>query len=120
MRGLYVLDSDGVARPVNLKEWEGWMSAADRRVALTRFKGLEVSTVFLTVDHSHREGGPPVLFESMVFHRDNSGYMQRYCTRDEAVEGHETLCRLIRQDLKERPAGYSQSHWRGIWRKRWL
>jgi hypothetical protein len=117
--GYYVLDADGIARPVKLLEWAKWYESADRRVAWTAMLGLEVSTVFLGLDHSFGAGGPPVLFETMIFCRGNGGYMQRYCNRGEALEGHENLCKLMRHDLKERRQGYSQSHWRGMWRRRW-
>lgn len=39
-----------------------------KRVALTIVhEGCEVSTVFLGLDHSWTPGGPPLVFETMVF-----------------------------------------------------
>lgn len=48
-------------------EWARWFEKAGdaRVVARTSVGGREVSTVFLGVDHAF--GGPPMLFETMVF-----------------------------------------------------
>lgn len=120
MSGYYVLEPTGDVRAVELKEWTQWFASADRRVALTQISGMHVSTVFLGLDHSHVPKGPPVLFETMVFYRNSYGYMKRYSTRDEALAGHEDVCTSMRHDLNYHARGYSQSHWRGMWRRRWL
>lgn len=51
-------------------------------------KDVQVSTVFLGLDHGYGEG-PPILFETLVFGGplDQSG--DRYCTWEEAEAGHE-------------------------------
>lgn len=75
---------------------EVW-SEAHRRVALTRIRGVEVSTVFLVVDHSFSYDGtrPPVLFETMVFGGWYDELTMRYCTRLEALEGHAQITALV-------------------------
>lgn len=50
-------------------EFGAWFNSADRGVALTDTQLHSVSTVFLGIDHSHGRGGPPILFETMVFER---------------------------------------------------
>lgn len=65
---------------------------SNRRIAFTEtVTGLEVSTVFLGLDHSHG-GRRPVLFETMVFRHQDGGRdtvaQGRYFTWDEAMEGH--------------------------------
>ena len=65
----YKLDDNGV--PVecdDLIEWARWFETADRRVALTHVTPwIEVSTVFLGIDHRWIGDGPPILYETMVF-----------------------------------------------------
>ena len=47
-----------------------------------------VSTVFLAIDHNHARRGAPIVFETMVFGGPLDGDQWRYCTLDEAKEGH--------------------------------
>lgn len=72
----------------------------NRRIAFTRVTDsagtrVEVSTVFLGIDHSFCVGGPPILFETMVFGGLYTDYQTRYHTYDEAVLGHETAVALV-------------------------
>lgn len=62
-----------------------------------------VSTVFLTHDHSRDKDGPPIVFETMVFRRDDKGeldmggeYTDRCSTYDEAVAMHKRACDGVR------------------------
>ena len=48
---------------------------------------IRVSTVFLGLDHGFG-AEEPVLFETMIFGGEYDEYCERYCTWDEAVEGH--------------------------------
>jgi hypothetical protein len=58
------------------------------RVDFTDFGGgLTVSTVFLSLDHS-RDGGEPMLFETMVFDSERGGDLVRCSTWDEAEAQH--------------------------------
>ncbi len=60
-----------------------------RRVELTKIDdSIEVSTVFLGIDHNHSGSGPPVLFETMVFGGPYDDTQDRYCTWEEAESGH--------------------------------
>ena len=73
-----------------------------RRVAETDVEGFRVSTVFLGLDHSW-SGGPPLIFESMVFsattkfneiaqrefHEELD--QRRYSTYAQAMAGHEAM-----------------------------
>lgn len=69
-----------------------------RRVALTKIIAnghslIRISTVFLTMADRFIDDDPPILFETMVFHgHDFHGKgMDRYCTWDEAVQGHQKM-----------------------------
>lgn len=72
------------------------------RVAETTVGDLWASTVFLGVDHSFRDGGPPVLFETMVFNHapDKNPWdeqiCERYATWAEAEVGHERIVADLR------------------------
>jgi hypothetical protein len=49
---------------------------------------VEVSTVFLGIDHQYG-GGPPLLFETMAFGLpDDDEICERYSTEQQAREGH--------------------------------
>jgi hypothetical protein len=102
----YILNPDHSTQPATLEEafqqWKMWddlgayVAGHPKVVAKTQIGNVEVSTVFLTLDHGFGSG-PPILFETMVF--DGSGNGQdcvRYATWDEAVEGHEKIVQRIR------------------------
>ena len=55
-----------------------------------RASGAFVSTVFLGIDHSWL-GGPPILFETMIFGGQFDEVQKRYCTMEEAIDGHAKL-----------------------------
>ena len=49
---------------------------------------LSVSTVWLGIDHGWRAGGPPIIFETMIFGGEHNQERTRYATEAEAIEGH--------------------------------
>lgn len=82
-----------------------------RRVGLTKVQDLanpareyEVSTVWLGLNHAHF-GGPPVIFESMVFTTDQTDEMDgecvRYCTEAEAEQGHKLIVEMLTHFMKD-------------------
>ena len=75
--------------PVDLHTWAAWFEKFDRQVGRTMVGDLLVSTVFLGLDHNFY-GGPPLLFESMVFKDglDTGILCWRYSTWEEAEGGH--------------------------------
>ena len=112
----YILGPNHEHIPARTLEWARWYETADRRVALTRTDHYEISTVFLGLDHSW-SGGPPVLYETMVFPLNvvsiKTGKrsmleedMDRYCTWEEAEAGHAEMVRKVldfeRQSPEER------------------
>lgn len=95
MIGQYILDDEG--NPIlcnDLIQWGQWMESADRTVARDEYNGVQVSTVFLGLDHSFGRG-EPVLWETMVFGGPLDQEQQRYTSRVAAVEGHQHLCYLV-------------------------
>lgn len=100
MRTYILREQQIVSEPDQLR-WAQWFESADRVVAKTTIEGFEISTVFLGIDHNWN-GGPPILFETMVF----SDYgeisltqptTRRYYTWDEAIRGHLEVEELIRE-----------------------
>ena len=63
----------------------------ERVVAQHTIKGHSVSTVFLGLDHNFSKGGPPILFETMIFGPKGEEMCKRYATWEEAEEGHAGL-----------------------------
>ena len=63
---------------------------------------IRVSTVFLVLDHSHGDGDP-VLYETMLFVDGNSidNATQRYCTKDEAIQGHNDVVKVVNDAIEE-------------------
>lgn len=105
MSDYYILDKDHNPVPVELLVWAEAMESSDRFVRQDTVNDVCISTVFLGLDHSFNEDGPPVVFETMVFKDPTSfvdDYMERYCTWDEAVAGHERAMKMVVQELEEK------------------
>ena len=109
---------DRCGNPITLGRWMDLShDPSYKRVALTEVGGVwHVSTVWL--GHNHGMGGPPLIFETMVFEiAESHGYVPasrwgdefaysfhedvgeqwRYSTEAQAREGHEVMVRLARQ-----------------------
>jgi hypothetical protein len=78
-----------------LLEWARWFETADRQVAESIQGDVRVSTVFLGLDHSFRDTGPPILFETMAFIGHDSVDCDRYATWEEAEQGHKNMVAKI-------------------------
>jgi len=93
MSGRYIYDEQGNPREeADLMKWAKWFEKADRIVAKTMVGVIEVSTVFLGLDHSFG-GTVPILFETMVFGGPLDGEQERYATKEQAQKGHEDWVR---------------------------
>ena len=78
----------------DMEQWARLFGDTERRIiARTELPGeVTVSTVWLGIDHSYGDGGPPLIFESMVFARSAADMdCVRYATREEAEAGHSEL-----------------------------
>ncbi len=101
---IYILDDSRNAIRCGMDEWGEFMSDPSKRiVARSTLSVSEVSTVFLGMDHSFMEG-PPLLFETMVFGGKHDGYMERYCTWEEAQAGHDRVCYMVDKESIDRDA----------------
>ena len=92
----YVLDESGnpLQEPDVIK-WARWFETAERHIGNDRVGDVQISTVFLALDHSFADG-PPVLWETLIFGGEHDQYQKRYCTRDEAIAGHAKALGLVK------------------------
>lgn len=98
MRQLYF---DRSGKPMELLEWAAGFEENDRHVKkdhvrcwIFPLRVWWVSTVWLGLDHDLLGGGPPLIFETMVF--PGEAYVERYSTEEGALEGHKRAVRWAR------------------------
>ena len=77
-----------------------------RKVALTELDDVDISTVFLCMNHRFSEDGPPIVFETMIFCKNGvlpelDQQMWRYCTWDEAEKGHRRVVSIVQKALED-------------------
>jgi hypothetical protein len=73
-RNRYFILVGHTAVPTNMEGWSNWFEkywdSGERTVAFTKTDLIEVSTVFLGLNHNFDfDGSAPLLFETMAFHR---------------------------------------------------
>lgn len=70
-------------------------------VARDLLDGYLVSTVWLGINHNFRslvfnnDPGKPIIFETMIFNGHDEVYCDRYCTEEQALEGHKKAVDLV-------------------------
>lgn len=94
----YILDGKTPVECDDVMTWGSWFQTADRHVKKTNLGDIQVSTVFLGLDHNYEETGAPVLFETMIFGGDHDEYCERYTTWDDAEKGHDKACKIAGVD----------------------
>lgn len=84
--------------------WGRWMQTANRTVDKTTVGPYLVSTVFLGLDHSFNDHGPPLIYETMTFDRDGdeTGITSRATTRADALACHEQAVKNARARWPDR------------------
>lgn len=91
----YVLDGHTPAPEPDVLKWAlSFENRGARRVAFTERDGVQVSTVFIGINHRFG-AGPPLLFETLVFGGPLDDNMDRYSTWDEAEAGHAAMCQRV-------------------------
>lgn len=99
MLGKYILDGHNPVLCEDLVTWAQAFEKSDRHVARTAQNDIVVSTIFLGIDYNFG-GGPPLLFETMIFGGEHDRYCKRYPTWEEAEGGHKTACVFAFGQLK--------------------
>ena len=86
---------DRAGKPISQDEWFARFN--DKRIAKTTIvDGVDVSTVWLGLDHSWGDG-PPLIFETMVFGGEHDQDCWRYSTEEQAKAGHERVVSALRE-----------------------
>ena len=91
----YILKGKKVIPEYDLFKWAEWFETAKRHVANDFIGKVHVSTVFLGLNHNFGVG-KPILFETMIFGGKHDQYQERYCTWEEAEEGHKKALELVK------------------------
>lgn len=92
----YMFDGEKVTETTDEHEWIEWrISKPPTRVAYEKRGDVEVSTVFLCIDHSDVYGPSPILFETMVFGGEHHLKTERYQTVVQAREGHARMVNYV-------------------------
>ena len=97
----YILDGHTPVVEDDVLAWGKWSRTADRTVKKDDVGDYFVSTVFLGLDHAFG-GGEPLLFETMIFKKEDGKvnyrdvYCDRYSTWEEAEEGHKKALKFAK------------------------
>ncbi|MBF3951877.1 hypothetical protein ISG27_12605 [Burkholderia pseudomallei] len=107
-RNLYVLDGHEPRRAHSVLEWMHWFANADRHVALTCIDEMEVSTVFIGIDHEFSphglryHGQAPMLFETAIFTGSQVSRVVRHPSWDEAAQAHALIVECLQDAIHKR------------------
>ena len=99
---------DMFGMPISMERW-AQLHGQPKHVAedfLTiRGEKFRISTVWLGLDHNFMPGGPPLIFETMIFSATDKSYADIYCvrysTRQQALVGHRRAKRWLREEIRE-------------------
>src|SRR3990167_8834600 len=94
----YILEGHKAVK-TDLMTWARRFERTDRAVRKTTIDDVEVSTVFLGLNHQYGDG-PPLLFETMIFGGKLDQEQDRCTTWEEAEAMHEQ-----KPQADETPAG---------------
>lgn len=95
----FILAPDGEPTPVDMETWARWFeqNIATRVVAKTYIgDDVQVSTVFIGIDHNWSGQGDPLVFETMIFGGLWDEYQWRYTLRTEAQARHDAIVAALR------------------------
>lgn len=97
----YKLNEDHTTEPYPEGEYplNGEFTSRSKHVGDETIDGQRVSTVFLHLDHNWDPEGQPVLFETMIFGGEYDEEMWRYCTWNEAKEGHDKIVHCLKHGI---------------------
>jgi hypothetical protein len=92
---------DKEGRGISLETFADLMITQEyRRVASDMIGDYHVSTVWLGINHAFSNVEAPTIFETMIFggEFEDEGYMERYSTEKEALEGHKRAVELVKSE----------------------
>jgi hypothetical protein len=82
--------------------WAAWYENAERHIGLDTIRDVKVSTVFLGLDHNFYGEGPPILWETAVFGKEDTDIAARYASKELALAGHKKICDELRTAYREK------------------
>jgi hypothetical protein len=92
---------DKFGKPITQDKWTiQFGDYHNRVVAQHTISGVQISTVWLGLDHQYGDG-PPLIFETMVFGGPMDQEMDRYSTLEEAKTGHRRMVTKVKAGLKQ-------------------
>lgn len=87
--------------PISQEEWANEFEAGDRVIARDDVRRhVFVSTVWLGLNHSIISGGPPLIFETMIFGGPYDQLQWRWPTEAAARAGHALAVKLARRRFR--------------------
>ena len=90
-------DKKPIPEPDPLK-WANWFEDFDQCIVKKdKVRNVNVSTVFLGLNHSLNEK-KPILFETMIFGGKHNCYQERYATWEQAEAGHERALIMVKEE----------------------
>ena len=105
----YILDKNNKPKKVkNVLVWAKWFEETDRRVKTDDFETMHldpvrISTIFmgLDCDSIHDQGckAAPYLWETMVFGGIHDGLEVKYCSAEDALQGHNQIVEKVKKSL---------------------
>lgn len=96
----YILDADHnvVCVHDDLQKWGEFFESGKRHVAFDTFGNVDISTVFLGIDHGiPRNSERPILFETMIFRDGEGDECWRCATWKQAEAQHNKAVELVRR-----------------------
>jgi hypothetical protein len=123
MHKYYILDRNHQPVATDMMTWGRWFEDdANRRVAHSETEFHWISTVCLGLDHNFFGKGPPILFETMVFERQEhitkvfgkERFVHeemdcvRYATWDEAKAGHAAMVMQVIRNEQQATAALNK------------
>lgn len=84
--------------PMTEEEWTATFNtnSLQDEISFDKVGNVEITTVWLGLDHQLLPAGPPLIFETMIFGGKLDGYQLRYSSESDAIQGHKTIVELIR------------------------
>lgn len=99
----YILDNNNKPVSVDIDTYHKWNAGKPgltEKVGNRMIGDVQISTVFLGLDHNHFGGGPPILWETMIFNWDGEEeYQERYTSHEDALAGHLKAVKLVRDSI---------------------
>lgn len=105
----YILDGHTPVEEPDLMKWAQWFEKASRVVKKDtadiscdgkKLGQINISTVFLGIDHSF-DDREPLLFETMVFGGELDQEMDRCSTWEAAEKMHELMCEKVKLSVAQ-------------------